>query len=371
MLAGAGLFSFVLIAANVIHDVVERIASGQLSCATAARMIALLVPFTMSFAAPMGLLIGILIVLGRMSARNEVVAMKSAVISLWRMSGSIFSLAAIVVAVCALFNNWYAPVARAQYKQMLSDIVQDAPLRFIVPGRFVRDFPNYVIYVGGRDGSKLSNIWVWVLGPHREVKRFLQARKGTIVYDENRNTLVMDVYDATGESRSGDADDLSLVRPQAVIEHVSFSLPMENLISRKGKTVSKPKLSHMSFAELLKVHHEAEIEMKQSTPGGADWKKARAQKSRAAYNISRNFAFAFSALAMAFIAIPLGIKVGRQETYANMAVALVLGMAYFFLVFMTGWAERNPDVFPQIIVWGPNLLFFGMGWCLMHRSNCH
>ena len=160
MLFGAGLFSFVLITANVVHDVIEKIASGQLSYATAARMIVLLVPFTMSFAAPMGLLIGILVVLGRMSARNEIVAMKSAGISLWRMSASIFALAMIVVSVCAVFNNWYAPVARAQYKQILSQLVQEAPLRFIVPGKFVRDFPDYVIYVGGRDGSKLSNIWI-------------------------------------------------------------------------------------------------------------------------------------------------------------------------------------------------------------------
>jgi lipopolysaccharide export system permease protein len=372
MLLSAGLFSFVLIAANIVHDIVERIASGQLSYATAARMIALLVPFTMSFAAPMGLLIGILIVLGRMSARNEIVAMKSAGISLWRMSRSIFTLAMIVVAICAVFNNWYAPIARAQYKQMLSQLVQEAPLRFIVPGRFVRDFPDYVIYAGMRDGSKLSNIWIWVLGPDREVRKFLQARSGTIVYDEDKNILVMDVYDATGESRSGgDFDDLSVVRPQAVIEHLSFSLPMGKLISKAKTSKTKPKLSHMSLTELLNVHFVSRATMDSSEHGSPEWKNAQVQMARADYNISRNFAFAFSALALTIIAIPLGIKVGRQETYANMAVALVLGMAYFFLVFITGWAEKTPEAFPQFLVWVPNFIFFGLGLWMMCRSNRH
>jgi lipopolysaccharide export system permease protein len=371
-LFGTGLFAFVLVAANAVRDVIERIASGQITLAMAARMIVLLIPFTMSFAAPMGLLMGILVVLGRMSARNEIVALKSAGVSIWKISTSIFTLGAIIVFFCAFINNYYAPMARAQYRTMLSNIVQEAPLRFVVPGRFVRDFPGYVIYAGERDGGHMRNVWIWVLGPDREVQKFLQARRGNISYDVARNTLIMDVYEATGEARSAStADDLSQVRPQAVIEHASFALPMGKLLTAQSRDTSSRKLSNMSLPELMQARAKAIDDMDTHKRGEKEWTAARVQQTRAAYNISRNFAFAFSALALAIVAMPLGIRVGRQETYANMAVALALGLVYFFLIFMTGWAERTPEAYPQYLVWLPNVAFVALGLHLMRRANRH
>jgi lipopolysaccharide export system permease protein len=367
--AGAALFIFVLVAANAVRDVIERVASGQLTLTMAGEMVALLVPFTLSFAAPMGLLIGILVVLGRMSAQNEVTALRSAGLSLWRMGAAIYLLAVIAAGGCAFINNYYAPVARTQYRTMLADLVHEAPLRFIVPGRFVRDFPGYVIYAGERRDQELTNVWIWVLGRDRTVEKFLQARRGSITYDADRNLLLLDVYEATGESRSAaNAEDLSRARPVAVIAHASFALPMDRLMSAQ-KAEGVKKFSNMSLAELMKARRDARNAQWDAEYGSGAWSEARVQATRAEFTISRNFAFAFSSLALAFVGIPLGIKVGRKETYANMAVALALGMLYFFLTFLAGWAEKTPQAFPQLLVWLPNVAFFITGLLLMRRSN--
>ena len=371
-LAGMGLFAFVLVTASAVKDVIERIASGQLSVDVALQMIALLIPFTLSFAAPMGLLIGILVVLGRMSAQNEIVAIKSAGISLWRISLSIVALGLIGVGSCAYINNYYAPIARTHYLKMLSDIVHDAPLRFIVPGRFVKDFPGYVLYVGERDGGKLHNVWVWVTGPDGKVLKFLQARRGNITYDPVKNALIMDVYDATGESRSAASpDDVSVMTPQAVLDHALFILPMGKLMAADTTNVVPQKMSNMSMDELLVARREAGRRLDAAKPGSRDWNEARMTRTRASYYISRNFSFAYSALALAMIAIPLGIRVGRQETYANMAVAVALGMTYFFLVSVIGMLERVPAAHPEILIWAPNVAFQILAFVLMIRANRH
>lgn len=371
-LFSAGLFAFVLVAANAVRDVIERVASGQLSAGMAAEMMALLIPFTMSFAAPMGLLMAILLVLGRMSARNEIVAIKSAGISLWRISAGIIVLAVMGVFVCAFVNNYYAPMARTRYREMLSNVVREAPLRFVVPGRFVRDFPGYVIYAGRRDGSKLGNVWIWVLGPDRQVVKFLQARSGGIAYDEEKNTLILDVYQATGEARNASSpDNVSQMRPQAVIDHASFSLPMDKLMTTKSVKSQPRKLSNMSLPELVGARRDAVESLATLESDGVARQSALVMKTRAEYYISRNFAFAFSTLALALMAIPLGIHVSRQETYANMAVAVALGLVYFFLVFLCGWAERTPSLHPELLVWLPNMAFLILGAVLMHRANQH
>ena len=368
----AALFAFVLVAANVVRDVIERLASGQLSPGMACEMTALLIPFTLSFAAPMGLLMAILLIFGRMSARNEIVAIKSAGISLWRIGLSIVVLAVIGVFMCAFVNNYYAPMARTKYREMLADVVREAPLRFVVPGRFVRDFPGYVIYSGERHGERLTNVWVWVLGPDRQVVKFLQAREGAIKYEVASNTLVLDVFQAAGEARSGSApDNVSQMRPQAVIDHASFSLPLDKLMATDTGVSQPRKLSNMSLTELVASRNQAAAEMDKMAVDSPAWQSWRVAKTRADFYISRNFAFAFSTLALALMAIPLGIHVSRQETYANMAAALALGLVYFFLVFMCGWAERSPQLHPELLVWLPNVVFVVLGICLMRRANQH
>ncbi len=370
-LSGMALFTFVLVTANAMRDVLERLASGQLDAITAFRMMALLLPFTLSYAAPMGLLVAILLVLGRMSARNEIVALKSAGVSIWRISSPILLIAMLGSGLCMYVNNVYAPIARTQYRQMLSGIVHEEPLRFIVPGRFVRDFPGYVIYVGEREGERLGNVWLWVLGPDRELRQFLRAKEGTISYDLDKNSLILSVYQATGQFRSAaGVEDLGQVSVEAEFAHTSFAMSLDKLLPARRAEAQPAKLSNMSLEQLLEARATAARRMAEAADA-AEGNAALVEHTRTGYYISRNFAFAYSVLSLAMLGIPLGIRVGRQETYANMALALALSMAYFLLVFMAGWAERTPSAYPQLLVWGPNILFMGLALLLMRRSNKH
>jgi lipopolysaccharide export system permease protein len=367
-LACTGLFSFVLIAANAVKDIVERMASGQLPVEGAAKMLAMLLPFTLTFAAPMGLLAAVLLVFGRMSSRREIVALKAAGVPVWRFSAGIVLLGILVSIFCSYVNCTYAPTARAQYKAMLADIVQEEPLRFIIPGHFVRDFPGYVIYADSRSGGKLGNVWIWVLGEDKQVQQILSATQGSITYDEERNTLVLEVYEATVEMLGSRPEDIADMRPQIVIGKASFALPLDRLMAtRKSGTTTTTKLTHMSLAELRGLRAEALAQM--ATADVDARAKAEITATRAIYNINRNFAFAFSPLALAMIAIPMGIQTGRQETYANMAIAMLLGLAYFLLIYLTGWAEKSPPAHPELLVWLPNLGFAALGIILTARQR--
>ena len=59
----------------------------------------------------LGMLTGVLIVLGRISANNEIVAMKSAGMNLWRIVSPIFLVALIGVALSGYINCFWAPRA--------------------------------------------------------------------------------------------------------------------------------------------------------------------------------------------------------------------------------------------------------------------
>ena len=84
--AAVGLFAFVVAVPNVVRDLLGPFLAGQFGAATFARLVALLFPFAISFALPMGILTGVLLTLGRLSADSEITAMRAAGISLLRIA---------------------------------------------------------------------------------------------------------------------------------------------------------------------------------------------------------------------------------------------------------------------------------------------
>lgn len=374
-LTGIGLFVFVLIAGNAVRDVLELLASGQLTFDVFVRLMSLLLPWTASFAAPLGLLIGILVVLGRMSARHEIVAMKAAGISIWRISAPILALAMLLTLASSFINNYYAPTARTQYRAVLENIVREDPLRFIVPGRFVRDFPGYVIYAGGREGDSLTNFWVWEMGDEGQVLHVLRARTGVFTFDADSDALILTLGEGFVEIRSqANPDAVDETRPLFVFEDWRLRLPLENILRRAGRMptdLRQRKLSNMSLPDLLTLRSRYEDDM--ARPGLDEGEAARLEmeRTRASYYISRNFAFSFSTLALAMLAIPLGIQASRTETYANLGIAVGLALFYYFLEFLVGMLERNPAALPQVMIWLPNFAFQAVGLYLMVRSNRH
>ncbi|MFR6033157.1 MAG: LptF/LptG family permease [Bacilli bacterium] len=85
--------------------------------------------------------------------------------------------------------------------------------------------------------------------------------------------------------------------------------------------------------------------------------------------IQRNFAMAFSIFSMVVLAVPLGIKASRSETFANLAIALALALSYYLLIVLISWLEKYPHCRPDLLVWIPNLLFQSLGVILIWRSS--
>lgn len=87
--------------------------------------------------------------------------------------------------------------------------------------------------------------------------------------------------------------------------------------------------------------------------------------------LQKDFATAFSVFSLVAIAIPLGIKASRKETYANLALAVLLAGAYYGLLIMATWLTDHPQFRPDIVVWLPNLIFqvTGLIWLVKANKN--
>ena len=131
--AAVGLFAFIVIVPNVARDLLNHMLAGQLPALTAAKLILLLVPIALVYALPMGILTGVLLTLGRLSADSEVTAMRAAGLSLTRLARPILVLAALSMAVALYFNFDSMPRARVAYESSFAAAIRTNPMNFIVP----------------------------------------------------------------------------------------------------------------------------------------------------------------------------------------------------------------------------------------------
>lgn len=359
--AAVGLFTFVLIAGQALRDLLGYVAAGQLTPESALRLLWLLLPYVAVNALPIGLLTAVLLVLGRMSSQQEITAMRAAGLGLGYICRPIWVVAGGAV-LLSLFLNFYAmPQSRTAYRATLVEAVRQSPLSFIVPNTFVRDFPGYVVYVGEREGTEMKDFWLWQLDAQQQVIGMARAKTGSIDYREADNQLVLTLRDVSVEPRDRDRpEDFSRPQPIANSDSTSFELSLDGVF---GKMNAVRKTKWLTLDELLA--RRAELKALGDTASPAQ----RAEFTRVTMTISEKAAASFAVLALAMVAVPLGIKVSRKETSANLGIAVVLVLGFYFTSTLMEMLERHPALRPEIWIWLPPLAYATAGVWLFRRVD--
>ena len=353
-LVSAGMFAFVLIVGNAFKDMIGYLLAGQLTIGAFVKLILLLGPYVGMHALPMGMLTAVLLVLGRMSAQQEITAMRAAGLSLGYVARPILMIAILGVIVGLGINCYYMPRTRTAYRETLSESVRKNPLNFIVPKTFIRDFPGVVVYVNVKEGSVMRDFWLWQIDDQKRVKLFARARSGHFDYIESANKLVLTLSQVSVETRDEKApENFATPRPIANSDQMSIDLQLDKLF---GKQQFNKKLSWMTFGELL-------AERKSLEASGASLR----QRMPVLIALNEKIANAFTILAFTVIAIPLGIKISRKETTANLGLALALALGFYFMNVIVGWLDNQPALRPDLLLWVAPVLYIALGAWLFRR----
>jgi len=360
-LAAVALFTFVLMVGQALRDLLGYVIAGQVEAGTAAHLALLLVPFVAVYALPIGMLTGVLLVLGRMSSQHEITAMRAAGLSLAYVARPIWVLAGGAVLLALALNFYVMPVTRSEQRLLLVQAVRSNPLNFLVPRTFVRDFPGFIVYVGGRKGAELQDVWLWELDPQQRVRGMARARSGSVQYREGDNRLVVTLREVSGEPRDPD-DPENFTKPQPVGN--SDSMTLELTLDGVFKQMKlNNKIAWMTLPQLLAK--QSELNAKGAGLAPAE----RTELTRVRIALNDKAASSLAVLAMAMVAVPLGIKVSRKETSANLGIAVGLVLLYYFLAALTALLQRSPELRPEYWVWLPPLVFAAAGVWLFRRVD--
>lgn len=348
-LMGVALLSLVLVLGNVFKEMLDLLINHNVPLETVFAFIAFVLPFSMTFTIPWGFLTAVLLVFGRLSADNEIIALRANGVSFSRIFLPVLGTSLLLVAVCLWINNDVAP--RAQYSMLtaLFRIATSNPASMFQADEVVDQFPDRCIYVGEREGDLMKNLIVFEIDDRAVPTKVVFAKTGTLTADNEHARLLLRVQDAHFEQRDErQPDNADLIRQGITMREGVFPMSLQKLLDRKKR--SKPLSSH-TMKELL-----AELAMPDCP-------------RRLAYRVevSKRFSMSLAALSFALIAVPLGITAHRKETSVGFALSIAIAFGYFFFIILAETFRDNPNACPVLLIWLPNILFTGLGLWLFSR----
>src|SRR6266403_4549659 len=146
-LLGTLLFTFVLFLQRV-GRLFEILVRSTAPPATVAHLFALAIPFTLTFTMPLGVLVGVLIALSRMSSDGEITAMRAAGVSSRKVVAPVLTFAFIAMLITATSSLWRTPYSISKTYRILNYLVAAELTAEVQPRVFEEQFPNKVLYVG-------------------------------------------------------------------------------------------------------------------------------------------------------------------------------------------------------------------------------
>ncbi|MFI5219272.1 MAG: LptF/LptG family permease [Bacteroidia bacterium] len=114
-------------------------------------------------ALPLAILVSSIMTYGNLAEHFEIVAAKSAGVSLMRLMQPLFIVALLISVLAFYFSNYALPVANLKMGSLLYDVRQQKPALYIREGVFYNGIDGYSIRVGKKDddGQTIHNILIY------------------------------------------------------------------------------------------------------------------------------------------------------------------------------------------------------------------
>ncbi|MEO8593416.1 MAG: LptF/LptG family permease [Candidatus Solibacter sp.] len=309
----------------------------------------LVVPTVLQFTIPFGVLVGILIGLGRLSADGEITAMRAAGVSSRKVIAPVLLFAALGSGIAALATLRLTPYAFQRTTAIKNQLEATQLNAEITPRVFVENFPNTILYVGDTRAGVWRHIFVANVAPPEQRKSGMREKaQGPLItvaeeaipfpdFKNNRIQLSLHNYSTHEMGKDQVAHDTLAPSGQQALEASPPSwTPLKTEAMGNRQLAAYPR----------------------SKPDWVDYQ----------IELHKRFALPVACLMLAMVGIPLGLatrKGGRAAGYVN-AIFVAFFCYYVFFSALLNLA-RQKTLPVAVALWLPNAAFFVAGIVFLAR----
>lgn len=344
---GLAIFTTILLIVRILK-LVELVVNRGVPLEQMLRIFSYILPAFLEVTVPMALLLAILVAFGRLSSDSEVIAMRAAGISLYRLLLPV----AVFATGVALLTGWLSLTARpwgnSHLRMGLYEVVKTRASAGIKPKVFNDEFKNLVIYVDRIQPA--SDVLEGILvadSRDRSLHNTIYAESGRLITDERRHTLTLRLEQG-GIYSTGTDDGYQDTRFTTYDLTLDLNAALAQLRDRERD------VSELTWAELRE-------DIARKTAAGDPAYAERVE-------LHRKFSIPFACLVFAAIGVPLGIQPTRAVHSRGFSLSLGLIFLYYLLLtFGQNLGERG-TLAPALAVWLPNAVLAAIAATLLVRA---
>ena len=232
-----------------IDDFVGKGLDGMLILEFVWYLSATLVPLAL----PLAVLLSSLMTFGNLGESFELVAIKSAGISLLRFMRPLFMVAILLSGVAFIFANNVIPVANLKQRTLLADIVYAKPAFDLKEGVFYDRISGFAIKIGRKESdSIIHDVIVYEQGNPLQ-DNFLVAKSGIMRVTPDKRFLEFNLYDGWRYQERGnnyEKNNTELVRLGFKEYRKQFDLSQLGLNNRTADSVNRNNEKMYSMRQL-------------------------------------------------------------------------------------------------------------------------
>jgi LPS export ABC transporter permease LptF/LPS export ABC transporter permease LptG len=356
---GAALFTFVLFLQRV-GRLFEFLVRSSAPLATVAHLFVLAIPFTLSFTMPLGVLVGVLIALSRMSSDGEIIAMRAAGVPSRKVIPPVLVFATFATLITATASLWLTPYATWKTYKVLNQLSAAVVTSEVQPQVFDEDFPNRILYISDVTPgatNRWRNVFIADTTAPEDQKKtdhdrgdgptVTVAAHAIAVPDVPHNQIQLTLQDGATYDVGKDPTDYYTTQAPTGAQILEATKPNE--VHAKGYT----EIHTIPLYRL--AYHDKTLD--------------RDNVIQARIELHQRLALPPACFLLALIGIPLGISSRKGGKSGAFVVTVALAFVYWMGLIAANGLAKQQKLPVGIAMWIPNTVFAVVGLFLLTRME--
>jgi lipopolysaccharide export system permease protein len=347
-LASLTVFIFIVLAGTMLN-LSEWIVNHGVPLLGIAKIIFYLLPGLILFALPATVLMAVFIAFLRLSADNEIQAIKTSGIGLYQLLPPVVFVSGIAFLMGCSISFIAAPLGNRSFKDLVFQMAYSKPDMGIRERIFCEPFQGVTFYVNSFSvkDKTMSDIFL-VDRRDPSMTNSIVAKEGRIFVNPNFKKITVHLQDGIVFTTDKNLETARTIK----FSTYDLSLGTEDLMPALSSRKLDP--NEMFVQDL--------VQKLRTTP------RSDARYNEMVMELMEKFSIPFAVLLMGMIGAPLGAQIRAGGRFIGIVISLLIfGIYYLFLASMRGLRESG-IMSPYIGAWLPDLFLLGSCVFLMKRA---
>lgn len=333
-----------------IPDIINMVVNYDTNVADILMMIGFTLPRFMEFTIPMSVMVAILLTFMRMAGENEIVALKGAGISLYKLLPPVVVFAVLTTVLTMWVTVFGVSWGKLSLKKKSLELARSSIDAALQERQFNSQLNDIMIYVSHVDMKTRDLADVFIEDRRTPgVVAISVAPRGKLIRQDLDEVYTIRLYD--GGINQVNAGENSVTHIN--FGHYDINIDLAAMQKGGSKKLIKS-LDEMSLHELVR-HIQAGI-------------KNPARESEARMVLHEKFSIPFACLSLGLLAFPLGIQSMSLRRSSGFGMGISFFLLYYFLL-AGGWSAGETGHYPPYIgMWLPNVVMGAAGIYLLVRN---